>query len=640
MAAKTNKAASITARALHPDAVKALQGKLGEEPLWQPLSQFHEDILTVDTDEVLVWGQKGSGKSRAAMVKACRGRQGLGYAMEEDGTFHPHRIWACWHPSFAGLVLRKNSEDLAPWFDQFMPLAQALGGVPTLQPREVRWPQGGVTRFGHMSDGQAWGKYVGNQQHMLIWEEAVLTEDLDAVTKILTCVRSSIPEIRPQVMLNCNPLGPGMWWIVPRFYRISPGDGYERIYLVDGKEVTGEDVVVEPKQLIEVRMRDRDGTYKTKTRSLLFGRLQDNPVQNTPEYRATLLDTDEVTQRAYLDGVVDFSQGKAFPALRLKGPQAGEPEEANHLWDHERILKHLEPWYPIHVGVDWGNVHQAVAIVWHAAEHDRLFAIDEIAQDHEAAEELGAQLGLRLRPYIQRGQSVTIHLAPDAFAVRSEAPTITRMIMRGLERTATGRIVLASDLEEKLIDWAAPQGSVGIRRANNQRVMGAEKIRGMLRWRPLISQAEGHPFSHETAYRIRSEEGQRAQEAYMKEWQRSSPEVLPKLILSKDRTPQLAYALRDAMTDPNNIKDVVKKHWAGADYYDAGRYGVMGYQPVTPMAPAEVLIRRQLEALRGAGLDPQSLHMYQDKLVHEQSRRQMAVTNFWQGRLSGSSRKQ
>lgn len=624
MPSKT-RSSPITAQTLPADYTQRLHAKYMEEPFWQPASLFHEDIITVATDEVLVWGAKGTGKSTAARVKAARGVPGPGYVYEADGSFHPHRLWCCWHPEFKGLVLRKTADDLNEWFDQFVPLAELLGGVPMQQPKSIRWPMGGITRFGHMADRAAWQKYVGNEQHQVVWEEAVTVDDMNLVNLLTTCIRSSTPDIKPQLMLNCNPLGPGLIWILPRYRNLSPGDGYSRIIKVDGKTIYGEDHIVKPKELIEVVLRDRDGSYITRTMTTLFGKLEDNPVMNTPAYRATLLNNPSNIQAAYLDGTIDQSQGVAFPMIRLSGPRDGEPEHADHFWPHARIEQMLEPWYPIHVGMDWGFAHEAVGVVLHGAKNGRLYGIDEYVQERHSAEELGYQVGLRIRVYLLRGQDVTVWFSPDAWGVRNETSPTIQLMLRGLSRATDGRILLADDMLKAEDEWLAPRGTVGVRKARDRRVEGAEKLRGLLRWNPLLPEGVGHPFSAGTAERIRSEEGMRAYEAYLKSWKQTSPEELPRLIFSREKTPMTACALRDALQDAKNALDVTKEHWRGADRYDALRYGAMGWKEDERPVPHEIRVARQMEALRASGLDPMSLSIHQKRLAAEKARTHVRI---------------
>ena len=630
MARKTKQdpTASINVHALPPDIVAGLDGK----PLWRPLSKFHEDILTADTDEVLIWGAKASGKSSASRVKAMRGRvptkNGIAApGTDENGNLIPWNVFQCWHPDFKGLVLRESSGDLDIWFKEFLPLAEKIGGVPVASPKQIRWPFGGITDFGHLQDEGAWRKYVGNERHHAIWEEAVTVADTRIVNSLATCLRSPNEEIGVQLILNCNPLGPGLGWISDRYYKIRGGNGKDEIVEIDGEPVYGREIVVKPKQVI-TRRWFVEGTWNVRTYQTLFGTLKDNPIMDTPQYRASMM-ADPRLRRAYLEGVPDFESGSYFKSFRPEGPEPGEPAEASHVWSPEAIQPMLEPWYPVWVGVDWGYNHNAVATFGHGGAGGRLYVVDEYLQRGLSVDEMGFQVGLRLLPYIRRGQYVTVYMPHDTFSRESEVETEARRFMSGIARATDGRVIDASGEappadDERTEERPERKGYVVMKRAINRRVHGASRLTSLLRWQPFLSMEEGHPFDDVTAPMRLTDEGLKRYEQYRVAVSKAEGEVLPKLIISR-RCEQCIEAIKKAPIDPKDNRDVLKGHWTGADSYDSVRYLVESIPLRDLETPPDVMFERKVRALYESDMHPMSKEINYLRLQEDLKKKQSAA---------------
>lgn len=165
---------------------------------WKPHPGRQTEVLTITPNqafEILFGGARGGGKTDA----------GQGWLL------YDHE-----HPKYRALVIRKNADDLRDWIDRaryfYYGIAEVVGNPP-----EVRFFKGGVIRTGHLADDKAYSKYQGHEYHRMLIEELTHISTLNLYQKLIASCRSTIPELRPQVMANCNPDGPGFEWVKKRW---------------------------------------------------------------------------------------------------------------------------------------------------------------------------------------------------------------------------------------------------------------------------------------------------------------------------------------------------------------------------------------------------------------------------------------
>ena len=164
---------------------------------WHPHDRQEQALLVSPDDafEVLYGGARGGGKTDA-------GQAWLTYDKEDS--------------RYRALVVRRNADDLRDWVDRarafYIGMADVIGNPP-----EVRFKEGSVVRTGHLKDENAYTKYQGHEYHRMLIEELThIPTELQYLKLIASC-RSTIPELRPQVMANCNPDGPGFSWVKKRW---------------------------------------------------------------------------------------------------------------------------------------------------------------------------------------------------------------------------------------------------------------------------------------------------------------------------------------------------------------------------------------------------------------------------------------
>ena len=71
--------------------------------------------------------------------------------------------------------------------------------------------------MGHLDDDRAVEKYFGNVVHRAAVDELTFIDSLSNYTKLLSCVRSNVKGLKPQLLLTGNPGGPGSAWVLDRF---------------------------------------------------------------------------------------------------------------------------------------------------------------------------------------------------------------------------------------------------------------------------------------------------------------------------------------------------------------------------------------------------------------------------------------
>src|SRR5690606_29964370 len=96
-------------------------------------------------------------------------------------------------------------------------------------------------RTGHLADAEAFSKYQGHEYHRILIEELTRIRREEDYKKLIASCRSTIPELRPQVMSNCNPDGPGFEWVKKRLrlrgiptaavWTTDPETGLRRVFV-------------------------------------------------------------------------------------------------------------------------------------------------------------------------------------------------------------------------------------------------------------------------------------------------------------------------------------------------------------------------------------------------------------------------
>jgi len=228
---------------------------------WVPHAQ-QVRALTVFCDELLYGGARGGGKTDAGLV----------WMVEPKYIFNPN---------YAGLVIRRNANDLTDWIERARKMYRPLGAKITGVQPEIRFPSGAVIRTGHLKDSSAYEKYIGHEYQKILIEELTKIPRESDYEKLIGSARSTIPNLPARVFATTNPDGPGYDWVKAR-WRCD-------ITIFHNKPFS----IKDPSSL------------QTRTRAYIPAKVEDNPslFDNDPQYVA-FLDAikDPVLKKQWRDG--------------------------------------------------------------------------------------------------------------------------------------------------------------------------------------------------------------------------------------------------------------------------------------------------------------------------------------------------
>lgn len=176
------------------------------KPQWEPTLKQSEALVRGE-HEILYGGARGGGKTDA-------GQAWMLYDVD--------------HPKFAGLVIRRNADDLTDWVIRAKRMYQGTGVQSVGNPPIFKFPSGAYIKTGHLKDENAYEKYQGHEYQRMLIEELTQIPVQDSYLKLISSCRSTIPELPPQVFATTNPGGPGHKWVKSRFVDVAnPGKTYK-----------------------------------------------------------------------------------------------------------------------------------------------------------------------------------------------------------------------------------------------------------------------------------------------------------------------------------------------------------------------------------------------------------------------------
>jgi hypothetical protein len=542
------------------------------------------EVLSSTAFEVLYGGARGGGKTAALIAWLCMGNRLLPQS---------HPCWASYlnHKDFRALVLRRDATDLKEFVSEataFFSHFGLVGGKPKDDPPIFKFPSGATIYTNHLKNEDAFEKYKGWNLHKVGIEELTLIDSERSYLKVLGSVRSKFPEIRPQIFCTTNPDGNGSAWVRKRFVYVVGANG-KRIPW--GKT-----------------MRD---TISGLTRVFIPARLSDNPSLG-PEYRAVMLLQDDKTRRAWLDGDWDALTGTYFSEFRPNGPLAGEPPEARHVIPANPAM--LMPWWPRHIGVDWGFKHNAAAY-WLCQNQDdsRIHVYRELVQSGLGAEQLGAKIANESIPDLlgQPDTQIPLYLSHDAFNKQDVTKTRAELIQKGIEAVLgsgstvllhNGSNVLAND--DDPLDVAMNFDSdarIIIHRAGKERIGVWQYLRSLLRFTPLMDL--GQPNAEYARKLLEEPDGFVRYEQYLAAFRRAE-EVLPGIQVW-DNCPRLIEAMSSAIHDENKPEDILEDGKVHSnDELDALRHALMMIRRMANSLPYREYMVQRLKKAEGYVGDP------------------------------------
>lgn len=308
---------------------------------WYPEPGGQTIALSRSEDEILCGGKRGGGKSEI----------GRAWIMEPEYIKNP---------GYQGLVIRQNADDLDDWLMKMRWKIQGLGMVVGTPPR-VQFNSGAVIRTGHWKDKATIAKYQGKEYQKMLFEELTIgMKSLGEYKMLRASLRSSDPSMRPQIMANTNPGGPGHKWVKEYWLEIpervhcrSCKGNPEKIRNCEvcegtGAQRTGRIVSSE----FEPYLDPVTGLWRVY---IPFG-VEDNS-KLPPSYTAQLRDLPEPLRSAWLYGLWDALEGQFFTLVGLREqPWEIGPERASG-----RLFGSL----------DVGAAHPTSFGLWYMDHHSR-----------------------------------------------------------------------------------------------------------------------------------------------------------------------------------------------------------------------------------------------------------------------------
>jgi hypothetical protein len=557
-------------------------------------------------DEILIGGRRGGSKSAALIAWFAMGDNSLDY---DD----PARYSYLNDPSFRGLVLRKEYQSMVEFVDECRDFFKAFGAKAKDDPTVFEFPSGAKIYTNHLGDKEAYEKYRGQGLTKIGIEELTQIPQESWYLKLLGSLRNkkqvrvhkvrgvqkTFPALRCQILSTTNPDGPGKEWVKKRFVKVPAGNG----------------------QLVAWNTPMRD-PISGLLRIFIPMRREDNPyLRDNRQYEGMLLSQDEITRRQWMDGDWDAGSGTYFNEFRPDGPvsdlERQQYPQARHVIDRAE----LAPWWYRFGGGDWGYQHLAVFHKFCRNERDkRLHVYGEKVFHQVGSFEMGVQLAQWWVPDLEElpDKQITIALSPDAFSKTDASKTKAEQIADGIkavlgpygallmryndeERHAMARDpkIAQQMFERRKEEHSRGQLMIALRPANTDRVAGWSYIRGLLRWRPVVTETQDQ--LKQRLLEVFERSGVEAYERELKRADVGGPEILPKMLLWRCCT-EAIRGLAEAQTDePPRSEDVRK--WdaidgvGGDDGIDSLRHGCMAFKEVeTTMPRAYYIGERMTEA--------------------------------------------
>lgn len=598
------------------EEIEDLQSKYGPEVIEsgiggpdRPWFPWQIRVLTCTADEIGCFGGKGSGKSELMRAWLISGNPTLPDNNEDGSPNYTNRSYT-YCPDYVGLILRRNQKDL----EDFLIRAQRMWSPYGAEYKNgyFRFPTpdgkpGARIDVGHLSDANAWQKYIGTEYQRIAIDEAGLIPEYSLYDELKSCMRAPNPELRLQTMLASNAGGPGTGWIMEYFMKARDENGL---------------LIPHDTFILDKRIHPKTKKEVVKSRVWIFSNWEDNPILSETNY-AVGLDSmmDPKKRAAYLEGHWDALFGSYFGDIfRPDGPVAAnnEPPNACHVITKSKVDSkypvEIRPWWPMSIGGDWGYAHDA-AFLWARKDpRGRVIITEEMSVDHTLPERLGVEIARRTRTHLELlpSHSITLWLGHDAFAMKTGDRTIAELIALGIAKILGPNAVFLPDIiinqlkrawdldafnwetqqqRDKTIEQIRLQRKTGItiKVAERTGIISWQHCREALRWEHTI--ASNVSYDHTIAMRL-LQENPKAFNEYCRLYRNIEPETLPKLQIL-DCCPGLIASIPRAQHE-DGTENVERAHYKGRDLLDAWLYLMLGIEDENPQEPFEVYRDRQL----------------------------------------------
>ena len=179
---------------------------IGERDIvWTPHPGSQELFLTAPTDECLIHGSRGGGKTDVLIMDYLQ-HVGLGYG-----------------EAWRGILFREEYTELTDiinkchrWVRQIFPEAKYNGS-------EHKWSfsTGEMLYLRYMKKPSDYWNYHGHEYPWIGWEELTNWPIDECYNQMMSCNRCSILDVPRKIRATCNPAGPGHGWVKNYYIDVS-----------------------------------------------------------------------------------------------------------------------------------------------------------------------------------------------------------------------------------------------------------------------------------------------------------------------------------------------------------------------------------------------------------------------------------
>ncbi len=269
--------------------------------IWEPHAGSQKYFLSCPADEALISGNRGGGKTDVLLMDFLQ-HVGVGHGSEWRGILFREE-----YTQLTDIINKSRK-----WVSQIFPGAKYNGS-------EHKWtfPEGEMLYLRYMRVPSDYWNYHGHEYPWIGWEELTNWATNECYTIMMSCNRSSNPDVPRKYRSTCNPSGPGHGWVKQRFIDTMPP------------------------------LTIHKDTETNKTRVNIPSALSENTtlLDADPDYINTIIaaaQDDPAKYKAWILGEWDIIAGGALTDMWEPKNQILAPFEFPNSW-------------PIHRSFDWGS---------------------------------------------------------------------------------------------------------------------------------------------------------------------------------------------------------------------------------------------------------------------------------------------
>jgi hypothetical protein len=274
--------------------------------IWKPYEGSQQRLMSCPADEVLLHGNRGGGKTDVLLMDYLQ-EVGVGHGID-----------------YKGLLLREATTELGDvitktkkWIPRIFPTAKFNNQkkIWTFEGGETLW-----LNYARVEDD--YEQYHGHEYPWIGWEELTNHAFDNVYLKIMSCNRSSNPNIPRKYRATCNPSGPGHQWVKARFIDQGPAQKIVR-------------------EEVEVTYPDPNGDEVTQKVSISRTHIRSFQSENLslmkadPLYMAkiySLTKDNDMLRKAWIEGSWDLIIGGFFTDVWDKDVHVMDPFKVPSSW--------------------------------------------------------------------------------------------------------------------------------------------------------------------------------------------------------------------------------------------------------------------------------------------------------------------